>query len=162
MNIVPLTEEDLPFLIEVRNECKDLLHNNDTFCLMDAEKWYTELPANHKYYLITEPGLRIGYFRVETRIGAYIDSDIKIATIGADIHKDFRGKGLAVPAYELMFKLLKKQDVGFMELHVLGTNTVAYNLYRKLGFVMQTINKMSEIKRDGRLIPSIRMGKWLE
>ena len=151
IELTKLTTQDLPFLIEVRNECRDMLHCNKEFNLRDAIKWFAGLPPEHYYLLIKSDGVAIGYFRIKEMLPFGIYARLEI---GADLHKDFRGKGLAVAAYKLLFETYAEH---VFELELLSFNLLAYNLYRKLGFMSASCPM--EIEREGRLIPSIRMRK---
>src|SRR5205823_9061576 len=88
-----LTFDDLPFLIEVRNECREFLHDNRVFTLPECERWFRETKPDFR--IIRHHGERIGYFRLTN----YDPQDSSIYN-GADLHKDFRGRGLARGAYE--------------------------------------------------------------
>ena len=56
--------------------------------------------------------------------------------IGCDLHKDWRGKGLSYLSYlEFIPKLFNTHNLHKISLEVLSTNIVAYNLYKKIGFI---------------------------
>ena len=57
-----LQQEDLPFLLEVRNECCEFLHDNRCFSLEEAVDWY--MSSKPEYWLILFRGVRIGYLHV--------------------------------------------------------------------------------------------------
>lgn len=161
LEIKPMTEADLPFLNRVRNECKDMLHDNRTFDLADTYEWFQNLDEDHKYFTIWYDDERVGYFRCKyfIEMSQVLEPEIhetRILEIGADIAPEHRGKGLAFKAYRLFLRHLK--DIDWVELEVLGTNVVAYNLYKKLGFKSQSV---SDHPRDGRFIPSIKMANWI-
>ena len=77
-----LSFEDLPFLIEVRNECREFLHDDRVFTLTECERWFRETKPDFR--VIRYRGERIGYFRVSN----YNPDDASIY-IGADLHKTF-------------------------------------------------------------------------
>ena len=59
-----------------------------------------------------------------------------------DIHKDFRGKGLAKAAYAEFFSFLTEAyGIKTFKLNVLSKNERARNLYKRLGFVEVSRNK---------------------
>lgn len=157
----PLTENDLEWFLNIRNECRSYLHCDKEFTLEECRKWFkTDKPE--RYTVIVYEDQDIGYFRTIRKTAPYIDNCVLvIVQIGADIHQDWRGKGLAYKAYREFFRRLKEDSVDFVELEVLGTNTRAYTLYRKLNFVVQN-EPGEDVKRGRELIPSIRMGKWLK
>jgi RimJ/RimL family protein N-acetyltransferase len=146
----PLTHEDLPFLIEVRNECRDSLHDNRIFTLAECEIWYREKKPD--FHVIRCDGERIGYFRLSNH-----DLENASIYIGADLHKRFRRRGLARLAYKAFLPLLKNRyHVSVIKLEVLSHNTVAHGLYQKLGFV-EIDRKKGFAVRNGVPVDSIVM-----
>ena len=130
-DFAPLTLEDIPFLLEVRNECRDFLHDNRMFTLDDCRVWFREKHPD---------------FQVDASI-----------YVGADLHRSYRGRGLARLAYEAFLPLLKNQyHVSTVKLEVLSHNTVALRLYQKLGFV-EIDRKKGFAVREDRLVDSIVM-----
>jgi RimJ/RimL family protein N-acetyltransferase len=128
----PLTHDDLAFLIEVRNECRDSLHDNRVFTLTECETWFRE--KNPPFHIIRYDRERIGYFRLSHHDPG--DPEGASIYVGADLHRRFRGRGLARLAYEAFLPLVKDQyQVSVAKLEVLSHNTVARELYRALGFV---------------------------
>lgn len=122
MIIRKLIKDDLPFLLEIRNECYLFLHDPRTFTLEECIEWFES--TNPKYYILEYLGERLGYFRTScwTQNSVYI---------GLDIHKNYRGKGYAVSAYELFMDILEKE---VYYLRVLTSNKRALHIYKKLGF----------------------------
>lgn len=151
MNIRPLTEEDLPSLLEIRNECREMLHDNREFTLDQTKIWFSNLSDNHKYWAIWDGSNNklAGYFRLK-----YLGNFPKTVEIGMDLHKNYRGKGLAVVCYKQFFDILKESNIQRLKLKVLSTNQVAFNLYLKLGF--QCVGAEA-VPRGDRFIPSIDM-----
>lgn len=117
INLRPLTENDLPFLLEVRNDdsTRQFLENNSQFTLKQSLKWFRE--TQPKWYIIEVNRFSVGYIRT--------NGD----EVGCDIHPNFRKKGYAKIAYELYLK-----DKDYALLWVFEDN-FAKNLYEKLGFV---------------------------
>ncbi|MGQ0802750.1 MAG: GNAT family N-acetyltransferase [Actinomycetota bacterium] len=150
----PLAHEDLPFLIEVRNECRNSLHDNRVFTLAECETWFRE--ESPDFHVIRYGGERIGYFRL-----SHHDPENASIYVGADLHKRFRGRGLARPAYEAFLPLVKdRHRVSIAQLEVLSHNTVALALYRSLGFA--EIDRKKEVAvRAGTPVDSIVMAKKL-
>ena len=150
----PLTLSDLPFLLEIRNECKDSLHDNRSFTLPDCESWFRA--ARPDFHLIRYNGERIGYFRISN----YEPQNASIY-VGADLHKAFRGQGLARQAYEAFLPLIKERyHVTTVSLEVLSHNAVAHHLYQKLGFV--EVDRKEHIAiRNSKPVDSIVMTKKL-
>jgi RimJ/RimL family protein N-acetyltransferase len=149
-DFAPLTLEDIPFLLEVRNECRDFLHDNRMFTLDDCRVWFRE--KHPDFQVIRFDGERIGYFRLSNH--DQVDASIYV---GADLHRSYRGRGLARLAYEAFLPLLKNQyHVSTVKLEVLSHNTVALRLYQKLGFV-EIDRKKGFAVREDRLVDSIVM-----
>jgi len=147
----PLSRDDVPFLTEVRNECAEqYLHTSAKFSVDNAYKWFdTNKPM---FYTILYNNIKIGYFRVTN----YSEVNRNLY-IGADLHKDYRGKGLAYEAYRLFIPFIIKQyNLHKVSLEVLATNVRAYNLYIKLGFVNEGV-KREEVYKNGDFVGSIVM-----
>ena len=150
----PLTEVDLPFLLEVRSSCRDFLHDDREFTLAESEAWFRA--QKPEFYLIRLGGEPIGYFRTSNR-----DPEDRSIYVGADLHPSFRGRGLATPAYlDFLQWLRDRQGIAMARLEVLSHNTVAIALYRKLGFE-EVDRKAAVMVRDGRPVDSIFMRKVL-
>lgn len=148
---------DLEFFQKVRSSSREFLHDPRDYSLAEVQDWFAALPSNKKYYIIEEEEqehngyhtffFRIGYFRTE-------ECRWQIE-IGADIHPDYRGKGLAKQAYKEFIEFLKETKERFcLTLEVLGHNIPAFNLYKSLGFEQYSY---TEVERNGRLYPSIHM-----
>jgi hypothetical protein len=123
----PLTENDLPFLLEIRNDksTNQFLENNSKFTLKQSVKWFRE--TQPKWFIIEINRMSVGYIRT--------NGD----EVGCDIHPNFRRRGYAKMAYELYLK-----DKNYASLWVFEDN-FAKNLYEKLGFI---VNGNSKTIRD--------------
>ena len=126
-----LTENDLSFLLEVRNDesTRQFLEHDSKFTLKEALKWFRQ--NNPKWFIIEINRFPVGYIRTNRD------------EIGCDIHPNFRRKGYAKMAYELYLK-----DKNYASLWVFENN-FAKNLYEKLGFV---VNGNSRLVRDRNYI----------
>jgi len=151
IELTPIREDDLAFLNEVRNEAApEYLHDSRTFTLEETTNWFKN--TKPKFWIIWYGGHRIGYFRTSN----YSETNRNIY-IGADLHKDFRGKGLAYESYcRFMPILFKELNLHKISLEVLGTNTRAIKLYEKLGFKIEG-KKRDEVLKDGVWVDSIIM-----
>ena len=126
MNLRPLTEGDLPFLLEIRNDdsTRCNLENNSKFTLKESLEWFRQ--NKPKWYIIeaykavTEQKLiqmdSVGYFRTNG------------GEVGCDIHPNFRRRGYAKQAYETYL-----EDKEYASLWVFEDN-FALDLYESLGF----------------------------
>jgi len=144
---------DLSFFNEVRNECRFWLHDPTEYSLEQCQKWFnTMIP---QFYIVERNGERIGYFRTSNW-----NREHHLVSIGADFHKDYRGKGYARPAYRaFMEKLLAEFAINTFFLEVLSHNVVARHLYERLGFVEFSSREHRTI--DGVVIYSISMFRRL-
>ena len=148
ISISELCEEDLPFLIEVRNECCRWLHDNREFTVEECRDWFRQ--CNRHFYLIRSQGVKVGYFRTSDW-----DMKRKSVVVGADVHKDFRRKGIGYTAYVLFAdKLAASDGIREFRLRVLEYNLKAIALYKKLGF--QVVQR-GHHARGAELIPDIEM-----
>lgn len=59
------------------------------------------------------------------------------ATIVIGVLGKFRGMGIAVKLFEHLFCWAKKSGIKRLELTVIKENHIAYNLYRKMGFILE-------------------------
>ena len=158
LKIKPLKEEDLEFLNEVRNECREFLHDNREFTLEETKAWFKDTKKTRKdvkffiiYFKDEICKYNIGYFRTRR-----VSHDTW--KVGMDLHKAMRGKGYARTAYNKLFK--KFPEVRYWELSVLGNNTRAYTLYRSLEF--EPVGSVKDVERGRELIPSINMIKVMD
>lgn len=111
-----ITEEDLPFLLEVRNHesTRKNLENDNIFSLDECTSWFINTRPN--WFVIYNNENKVGYFRTN------------LDEVGCDIHPSYRRLGFAKMAYNLF---LESKD--YATLWVFEDN-FAINLYIKLGF----------------------------
>lgn len=128
MLLRPMIEGDLEFMLDIRNDVRDVIHDDRIFTLDECIEWYHETrPEN---YVVTVGGHDVGIMRVR-RYKHHGHS----AEVGGDIHGDFRRKGFAIRAYNLLIPyLFHTPQIDELFLEVLEINMPAFNLYRKLGF----------------------------
>lgn len=117
MNLRELSINDLPFLLEVRNDERTRvnLENDSVFTLAQCEEWF--LVRKPKWFIIEIDDNSVGYVRTNG------------VEVGIDIHPNFRRKGYAREAYKLYLK-----DKEYATLWVFVDN-FAKILYTELGFV---------------------------
>jgi RimJ/RimL family protein N-acetyltransferase len=143
-----LRPSDLPFLLEVRNASRAMLHDDRAFTLAQARAWYEN--THPRFYLVMLGGAPIGYFRTSNW-----DDANKSIYVGCDLHPDHRGKGLASAAYRTFLRFLFDQcGMNKVSLEVLEHNEHAKRLYQRLGFVLEG-TKRREVWRDGRYLDSL-------
>jgi ribosomal protein S18 acetylase RimI-like enzyme len=117
ITFTPLKIEDLPFLLEIRNNpsTRENLEDNREFSLEECESWF-RLTKPAWFLVKNQEDKKVGYFRV------------KGSDIGCDIHPEHRRKGYARQAFK---EYLKKVD--YATLWVFEDN-FAKTLYESLGF----------------------------
>ncbi len=146
VSLRPLTEADLSFLAEVRNHPETLpfLHDQRTFSLEETLRWFRE--TRPQWSVIESGNERVGYIRTA-------DHDLRNRSlkVGADIHPQFRRRGLAKAAYQLLFERLMLEGWERVCLEVLPSNVAALALYQQLGF-----------QQEGRLIGAVKRGNTRE
>lgn len=147
----PITSTDLEFLNSIRNTyATEYLHDSRLFSLEETINWFNKISPN--YWIIFYKNIKIGYFRLSN-----YSHENQSLYIGADISPDHKGKGYATPIYKLFIPFLfKKYNLNKISLEVLSTNTVAKNLYNKLGFTEEG-TKRQEVYKNGKFIDSIIM-----
>jgi len=145
-----LRRSDLGFLIEIRNECRAMLHDDSAFSLQQAEAWFDQ--AQPRFYIIEIGSTRVGYFRT-----SHWDRANRRVMIGCDIHPEYRGRGIARAAYlPFLRHLFLDLNLNKVSLEVLENNDRARRLYEALGFVLEG-RKRQEIWREGRYLDSALM-----
>lgn len=145
-----ITEEDLEFVNEVRNECVEFLHDSNTFSLEQTKEWFKN--TNPLFYVIWAEDIRIGYFRTSN----YSKQNNNIY-IGADIHKNYRGMGYGYLSYiQFIPFLFEELKLNKISLEVLESNNRAYSLYLKVGFSIVALKK-EDVYKNGKYENSILM-----
>ncbi|MEE8113794.1 MAG: GNAT family N-acetyltransferase [Nitrososphaerales archaeon] len=153
----PMTESDLPFMLEIRNEVRDLIHDNRVFTLDQCIEWYHSFrPEN---YVVAISDSDVGIMRVRRdKHHAYA------VEIGGDIHKDFRRRGYGVRAYKVLIPFLfNTPQINELFLEVLETNMPAFNLYLKLGFQMHAYDSAMAQRVDRELagyVMNLTQQRW--
>lgn len=117
ISLIPLKIEDLPFLLEIRNNpsTRENLEDNREFSLKECESWF-ETTKPDWFIVKNEEGEKVGYFRV------------KQSDIGCDIHPDHRKKGYAKKAFKEYLGEIKYATLWVFE------DNFAYEFYQRLGF----------------------------
>lgn len=148
ISIRKMVKDDLSVFLEIRNLSKEYLHDNTEFSMKECTTWFDE--KNPQFFVIEFGGKMIGYFRTSN----WKEDSLYI---GADIHPNFRGKGLGYKSYLKFIELMNKNySFNTFYLEVISTNIRAINLYKKLGFKQIGISD-SKLIRDNQIIDSIVM-----
>jgi hypothetical protein len=116
------------------------------FTIEESIQWFRT--TNPNYYIIEYNNKKIGYFRTSNH-----NPEENSIYIGCDIHTDYRGKGLAYESYLKFIPFIsKKLNIKTINLEVLSTNTIAKNLYKKLGFVFNPDKSKTILKNDDEIL----------
>jgi RimJ/RimL family protein N-acetyltransferase len=137
---------DLNFFNSVRNTAAPFLHDQRLFSLEETAQWFRNGPPSD-YWIVEHEKNDIGYFRC-------LALDAQTAMIGADIHPDFQGKGLAKSMYrEFARSVLIPNQYTRCTLRVLKSNKRAQSLYLNLGFIKtsETLTDVSMLANVGAL-----------
>jgi len=139
-----ITNDDLQWLVDLHNDPLVLRNVTDPnpIDMVDQKKWFTSINEN--------PRQERMIFEIRGRPAGIakfydIDQTNHCCVLGADLHKDFRGKKLSKFMWNLML------DYCFNQLHmhrvsltVAEYNVIAKHVYSSLGF-----------KEEGRLCQSL-------
>lgn len=143
------------WLVELHNDPVVLNNITDsTPVTLDSHlSWWSKL--NHireERFIFTVDGVNAGFAKFYQ-----IDRGNMNCVLGADLHKNFRGQGLAKP----MWKLMLQHCFSSLNLHRVSLTTASFNLvaqkvYRDLGFVEEG-RKIQSLYRDGIFYDEICM-----
>jgi RimJ/RimL family protein N-acetyltransferase len=140
-------EQDHEWLVELHNDPDVLknLTNPEPITLDSHMRWWNSLNRNkEKRHIFYVDDNRVGFTKIYS-----IDTINKNCVLGADIHKDYRGKGFA----KHMWNLLVDECFSNLGLHRVSLTTACYNdiaqkVYKNLGF-----------KEEGRNVESLYRGE---
>ena len=151
---------DVEFTIELRSdmEVNSML---GTFLFVNYQsqlKWIESLEkkSDSMYFIFEhkngEIWQKVGIVRID-----HIDFINKTASVGGDIIKEFRGKGFA----KEMFRLILDLCFNYLNLNrawllVLENNNIAIDLYNKIGFVKEGVQRQA-VFRSGKYLDYIMM-----
>jgi ribosomal protein S18 acetylase RimI-like enzyme len=143
--LVEMKEDDLAFVNKIRNDSSTrcYLRNNKLISLDETYTWFRT--SSPKWFIIDVDGQKVGYIRTSHDTGETI-------CCGCDIHPEHRGKGHSKSAYNLLIEDLYNRGYVLIWLEVFRDNVIAYNLYKKLGFI-----EVGPIKRNIDKRPCVTM-----
>ena len=153
--INPTSFDHHVWLVELHNDPVVLNNITDsTPITLDSHlSWWSKL--NHireERFIFTVDDVNAGFTKFYQ-----IDRGNMNCVLGADLHKNFRGQGLAKP----MWKLMLQHCFSDLNLHRVSLTTASFNLvaqkvYRDLGFVEEG-RKIQSLYRDGIFYDEICM-----
>lgn len=145
--------DDLVYVKEIRDASLEFLDTQVSFSLEETQEWFVK--DKPKWYVIEIRDRVAGYIRTSN-----YDTINKNLYIGLDLHPNFRGFGYAFQSYQVFLDWLKMNGYLATYLKVQISNYVAYNLYRKLGFLPIGIIPNAVIKQN-KQVDSVIMYKIL-
>lgn len=134
IKLIPLDKPHLEWARLLHNDpaVLSMLTDPHEVTVCEQDKWFCKLS-------VSDSSERLMVFYGEDLVGLVrvdqIDRANKSVCVGLDIHKDFRGKGLAKPTYRKIFEeWFVDKKFNRVWLMVADYNLRASNLYRGLGF----------------------------
>lgn len=132
-----INADDHEWLVELHNDPQvlvNLTHSHEITLDMHM-KWWSSISKNDKEerLIFCVDGNRAGLTKFYN-----IDAHNRNCVLGADLHKDYRGKGLA----KHMWSLMLDRCFQYYRLHRVSLTTAAYNdiaqkVYTSLGFQIE-------------------------
>lgn len=154
-------EKLLNFINTISDEHTYITYQGEHETLESEEKWLTKLlekienkKASHLLAFIGDE--LVGQCGIELK-----DKTQKhVGVLGITVAKDFRGEGIGKLVMDLTIKEATKEIIGLkiITLEVYSTNTIARELYKKLGFVEYGMLP-NGITRDGKYEDAVLMYK---
>jgi len=161
----PIEEQDLKWLLELHNDPEVLKNLTCSIAVSeDAHyRWWESTKHNNKekrLIFCNDEFDRIGLTKFYS-----IDQENKNCVLGADIHKDFRGKGLAKPMWkQMLYYCFDELSLHRVSLTTAEYNFIAQKVYMHLGFKIEGTQRES-LFRDGKFWDQICMSltkkQWL-
>lgn len=133
---------NIEFFVKTRNSVRSRLHNSREYELREAIEWL-KTPKESVFLIITDMNSKVelGYFR-------FLFIEPTNLQIGLDISPHSQRKGHGTKLYNCLFEHWDDFiNVERFSLHVLLSNRIALNLYKKLGF---NLIKKTKIERNGK------------
>lgn len=135
-------DDDHEWLVALHNDPIVLhnLTNPNPISLESHLKWWNSLRPGELRLIFTVNGERAGFCKFYS-----IDGYNENCVLGADLHANFRGRGLAVPMWHLMLeRCFEEWKLHRVSLTTAEYNHIAQHVYKKVGF-----------KEEGRQIQSL-------
>lgn len=156
---LPTTIEDHKFLVNLHNDPLVLknITNPKPITLADHQDWWMHIVANQhiqQRFMFLIDSVPAGFVKFYD-----IDQANKNCVLGADLHKDFRGKGFAKFMWKMMLEHCfseEKLNLHRVSLTTASFNTVAQRVYLNLGFIEEG-RKIHSLFRDNTFYDEICM-----
>ncbi|BAB04145.1 GNAT family N-acetyltransferase [Halalkalibacterium halodurans] len=113
---------------------------------------------NSMTFVAEEYGRLIGYI---TAIGGNVKRTAHRAYIVVGVREEEQGRGIATELFNRLFNWAKSVDITRLELTVIKDNRKAFQLYQKLGFVLEG-EKVHSLMIDGKPVNEYYLYKLLD
>ena len=141
-----LTKDQLEWARLLHNDPEVLTMLTDPHEVSEAEQlvWFSKLESSGSSQRLVafQDGVPIGLVRLDN-----IDQYNRSVCVGLDIHRDFRGKGLARPIYQKVFKeWFSDRCFNRVWLLVASYNEKARHIYSSLGLKEEGVQREALLK----------------
>ena len=120
-------QTDFMFMTKVRKESSFYLDNAENYDSSAVKEFLVRHGENYKIVFLSSK--RVGYLR----LNIFEHEGRSVQSVGLDLAKEYRGKGLSVIIYKKIIKELQKSTLPIV-LWVLDFNYRGLHIYKKLGF----------------------------
>lgn len=134
-----VTDDDHEFLLALHND-PDVLYNmthSQPITMEHHMAWWSKISHDHRQLrlIFTVDGERVGFTKFYD-----IDRANQNCVLGADIHKSFRGRGLAKVMWSLMLdKCFDELGLRRVSLTTAEYNSIGIKTYEGLGFLREGV-----------------------
>lgn len=127
LNLIKLSEQNKKEYLRIHNDAFKEAPNGATLTEKEVEKYINEADENNCYYIATMNNERVGLlqFYIQDGVGEFELGLIKAA----------RGKGYGKLLLETAISILNTKKVEKINLIVITKNVVAFDMYKKRGFM---------------------------
>lgn len=153
--LLDVDDSDHEFLVSLHNDPLVLRNLTDPspITLDSHMRWWRGLnPVREVRKMFAVNGKRAGFCKFYA-----VDRMNMSCVLGADLHESFRGRGLSYMMWELMLDhCFNHMSLHRVSLTTASYNTIAQNVYKKMGFVEEG-RLVQSLFRDGKFYDQIGM-----
>ena len=165
-----IEENDLDFMLSLR-EAENTYKFLGTFCMLNhalQKKWFDSVIVSDsvRYYIFEKKSAidknEVAWHKIGLIRTSEIDYINRSICVGGDIAEAYRGNGYSKIMYDMLLSLVfDYYNMHRAWLYVMENNTVALNLYKKVGF-QEEGRQRKAIFRDGEYYDYIMMSMLVE
>ncbi len=157
LNIRPFKPSDLDTLVSFWREIEDNPALSGDFFSPSQENetsWRKHVLSvyeedENQILVAEDEGKLVGFIKIMTLVRHPLVSNIRCSLIGnMYVLPEFRRMGVASALMDRVFEYVKSKGGTHVRLNVMASNTPAYNLYEKRGFVDYSIIMMKQLERS--------------